>query len=321
MPEHKLLNASTGGKPTDFTVHQLKVFRTVAQCLSYTKAAEMLYLSQPAVTQQIRTLEQLLGLRLFMRDGRGIVLTEAGQEFLRLTERLLKLLAETAPVVEEIHTLGRGSVLVGASTSAGTYIVPPLLAAFHARYPAIHVTLLVSDRHTVEERLLAHEIDLAVMSLVEHEERLVKEFLMPYELLVVASPSHRLAGRSGLTLHDLQRETFLLREPESATRLATEQLLAQAHNPVRASIELGSIEAVKAGVAAELGIAVLPAEAVALEIASGDLIMLDVQGFPLKRQWYMVHLKGRRLSLAAEALRQLFVQGKREVLATQISQI
>src|SRR3989442_2290064 len=126
--------------PTDFTTHQLTLFRTVAHHLSYTKAAEVLYLSQPAVSQQIKTLERVLGLPLVAHRGRGIVLTPAGEEFLDHTERLLTLLPKTAPVVREIQTLERGSVLVGANTSAATYVVLPLLGAFHALYPRIHVT-------------------------------------------------------------------------------------------------------------------------------------------------------------------------------------
>jgi len=293
---------------TDFTMHQLAVFRTVAHHLSYTRAAEALYLSQPAVSQQIRTLEQVLGLRLFARSGRGIMLTSAGQEFLRHTERLLALLAETKPVVKEIHTLGRGSVLVGASTSAATYVVLPLLGAFHALYPRVRITLMVADRHTIEERLLAHQVDLAVMSFIEGQDRFVIEFLKPYELVVVASPSHRLAGCPTLTMHDLQQETFLLREQGSGTRLETEHHFALAGMPLQASLELSSIEAIKEGAIAALGIAVVPWESVELEVASGDLVTLDVQGFPLKRQWYVVHLKGRRLSRTATALRQLFLQ-------------
>src|SRR5713226_6055314 len=147
-------------RQTDFSVHQLTVFRTVAQHLSYTRAAETLYLSQPAVAQQVKTLEQLLGLRLFARRGRGIVLTPAGQEFLSHAERFLTLLAETTPVVHEIHTLRRGSVVIGASISAGTYVVPPLLGAFHARYPGVHVTLMVAHRRSIEEDLITHKIDL-----------------------------------------------------------------------------------------------------------------------------------------------------------------
>ncbi len=307
MSEHGPLPSLAENRQADFTVHQLTIFRTVAQHLSYTKAAEVLYLSQPAVSQQVRTLEQVLGLRLFVRSGRCIVLTPAGQEFLHHTERLLTLLAETAPVVHEISTLARGSVLVGASTSAGTYVVLPLLGAFHARCPRIHVTLTVANRRSIEEQLLSHEIDLAVMSLIEQQDRFDVEFLMPNELVVVAAPSHRLQGHSALPLHDLQQETFLLREQGSGTRLDTEQHFTHAGVPLQTCLELGSIEAIKEGVVAGLGIAVLPREAVALEIASGDLAVLDVEGFPLKRQWYVVHVKGRRLSLAAAALRQLFL--------------
>jgi DNA-binding transcriptional LysR family regulator len=126
----------------------------------------------------------------------------------------------------------------------------------------------------------------------------------------VASPFHRLAGRSALSLRDLQEETLLLRERESVTRLATELQFAQAGVPIPASLELGNIEATKEGVAAGLGIAVLPHESVALELASGDLVVLDVQGFPLQRQWYIVHVRDRRLSLAANALRQLLLESR-----------
>jgi DNA-binding transcriptional LysR family regulator len=298
----------TTNGPSDFTVHQLRVFRTVAHHQSYTKAAEVLYLSQPAVSQQIRTLERVLDLRLFVRLGRGIVLTSAGQEFLLHAERLLTLLAEIGPVVKEIHTLGRGSVLVGTSTSAAAYVVLPLLGAFHALYPRIHVTLMVADQHTIEERLFTRQVDLAVMSYVEGQDRFDVEFLMPHELVVVASPAHRLTGYSALSVHDLQQETFLLLEQGSDTRLDIEHYFAHAGLPLQASLELGSIEAIKEGVAAGLGIAVIPWESVELEVAGGDLAMLDVQGFPLKRQWHVVQLKGRNLSRAASALRQLFLQ-------------
>jgi DNA-binding transcriptional LysR family regulator len=148
------------------------------------------------------------------------------------------------------------------------------------------------------------------MSFIERRERFIVELLRPYELLVVASPFHRLAGRSAVSLRDLQEETLLMREPESVTRLATELQFAQAGVPIPASLELGNIEATKEGVAAGLGIAVLPHESVALELASGDLIMLDVQGFPLRRQWYIVHVRDRRLSLAANALRQLLLESR-----------
>ncbi len=313
MTELEWITSSPGKVPPDFTVHQLTVFRTVARLLSYTKAAESLYLSQPAVAQQVKSLEQMLGLRLFSRKGRGIILTPEGQEFLLLVDRLLNNLSKTAPVVHEIQTLKRGSVIIGASVSAGTYVVPPLLGSFHALYPRINLTLLVAHRQSIEEDLLAYKIDLGVMSFIEHRERFVVEVLRPYELLVVASPFHPLARRSALQLRDLQDETLLMRERESVSRLATELHFAQTGVPLPASLELGNIAATKEGVAAGLGIAVLPYESVAMELKNGDLVVLGVQGFPLQRQWYVVHVKGRRLSLAANALRQLFLQSRSDV--------
>ena len=228
MSEQEPIIPTPRSRQTDFTVHQLTVFRTVAQHLSYTRAAESLYLSQPAVAQQVKSLEQVLGLRLFTRIGRGIVLTPAGQEFLNYVDRLLTQLAKTTPVVHEIHTLKRGSVVIGASISAGTYVVPPLLGSFHERYPRVHITLLVAHRHSIEEDLLSYKIDLGVMGFVEWRERFVVELLRPYKLLVVASPAHRLAGHSAIPLHYLQQETLLMRERESVTRLATELQFAQA---------------------------------------------------------------------------------------------
>jgi DNA-binding transcriptional LysR family regulator len=310
MSERRPTIPATRGAPTDFTVHQLSVFRTVAQHLSYTRAAEALYLSQPAVTQQIRTLELMLGQRLFVRRGRGIVLTPAGQELQRHVERLLTLLAETTSVVHEIHSLERGSIVVGASTSAGTYVVPSLLGAFHVHHPGIRITLTVANRRSIEELLLTHQVDLVVMSLIEQQDRFVVEFLMPYELVVVASSSHQLVGCSSLSPDDLHEETFLMREQGSGTRLDTEQHFAQVGVSIQTSLELGSIEAIKEGVTAGLGIAVLSRESVALEVAHGDLAILDVVGFPLEREWHVVHLKGRRLSLAAETFRQFLLPDK-----------
>jgi DNA-binding transcriptional LysR family regulator len=310
MPEQSL-PTSRKVDGMDLTLHQLKLFHTVAQHLSYTRAAEQLYLSQPAVSQQIKTIEQQIGLRLFVRHGRGIVLTPEGRELLRHVERLLALFAETAPLVRDVHQLKRGTVSMGASASAGTYVVPVLLGAFHARYPGIHITLTVANHPVIEECLLKHQVDLVVVSLIEQHERFVIEHLAPYELVVVASPSHPLTERSALPLDVLEGETLLQREQGAGTRYTTEQFFTQAGIVLPSSLEFGSNEAIKEGAIAELGIAILPLESVADEVARGDLVILDVQGFPLERHWYVVHLKGRRLSLAAAALRQFLLKGQR----------
>jgi len=288
----------------DFTIHQLTVFRTVAQHLSYTRAAEELYLSQPAVSQQVRTLEQALGVNLFERRGRGIVLTAGGQEILVQAERLLALFGETATVVREIQTLKRGNVVLGATISAGTYLVPPLLGVFHARYPQIHVTLVVANYRIVEELLVTYQLDLAVMSTVEEKYFLHIVQFLSYMLVVIAPPTHHLAQRCTVTASDMQAETLLLHERETASRRCVEEYFGQNEILLQNTLEMGSIDAIKEGVIAGLGIAVVEREAIALEIASGELVVLNVRGFPIQQPTYIVHLKKRRLSRAAEEFRQ-----------------
>jgi LysR family transcriptional regulator, low CO2-responsive transcriptional regulator len=300
-------SALTRGQ-NDFTTHQLTVFRTVARHLSYTRAAEELYLSQPAVSQQVRTLEQALGVSLFERSGRGIVLTAVGQEILGQAERLLTLFSETAMVVREIQGLKRGNVLLGATISAGTYLVPPLLGLFHARYPHVHVTLIVANYRVVEELLMTYQLDLAVMSIVEQQDSLQAEQFLPYGLVVIASPSHYLVQRVTVTACDLQAETFLLHERETASRRCVEAYFKRERITLQATLEMSSIDAIKEGVIAGLGIAVVEREAIALEIANGELVVLDVQGFPIEQPTYVVHRKKRRLSRAAEAFRRYLLQ-------------
>jgi DNA-binding transcriptional LysR family regulator len=295
---------------TDLTFHQLTLFRTVARYLSYTRAAEHLYLSQPAVSQQIKALERQLGVTLFARQGRGIALTPAGRELQRHAEQLLALFAEMATLVHDVHRVRRGGVTVGASTSAGTYLVPPLLGAFHAHYPGIQITLTVANRRSIEQALLNHQVDLAVISIIAHRERFVIEHLAPYELVIIAAPTHPLAGAMALTLNDLREETVLLRERGAGTRYDAELHFAQKAIKLHSRLEFDSIEVIKESVMAGLGIAILSRESVAQEVEHGDLVILPVEGFPLLRHWYIVHLKERRLSLAAAALRAFLLQAR-----------
>lgn len=297
----------------DFTIHQLTVFCTVARHLSYTRAAEELYLSQPAVSQQVRTLEQALGVCLFVRSGRGIVLTVAGQEILGRVERLLTLFSETTTVVRDIQVLRRGSVLLGATISPGTYIVPPLLGLFHARYPHIHVTLVVANYRVVEELLMTYQLDLAVMSIVEQRDVLHVERFVPFGLVVIAPPAHHLTQRVAVRAGDMQMETFLLHEYDTASRRCVEEYFKRRGVVLQNTLEMSSIDAIKEGVIAGLGIAVVEREAIALEIANGELMVLDVEGFPIEQPTYMVHHKKRVLSRAAGAFWRYLLRQVKEV--------
>lgn len=283
-------------------LHQLRIFQAVATQHSYTRAAESLYLSQPAVSLQVRALEKTIGMPLFEKSGRTLRLTDAGRELLTYSDRIFALLDETKLVMEELSGARRGMVKVAASTTAGIYVVPTALGAFHRLNPDVKLTLDVVNRFTVQEHLLNDEIDLAVMGLIEDAHELEVERFIPNELVVIAPPNHRLTGRSEIPLEELIEETLLLREAGSGTRTDVERMFSARDIPLQIGMELRSSGAIKQAVAAGLGVSVMPESALELELKAERLITLDVEGFPVHRYWYLVRRAGRHLSAAADAL-------------------
>ncbi len=286
----------------DINLHQLHIFRSVAEHGSYSRAATALYLSQPGVSLQVKALEKSIGLPLFEKVGRTLHLTEAGRELLSYSERIFGLLEETRLVMEELGGGRRGTVKVAASTTAGIYIVPPALGAFHRIYPDVKLTLDVLNRFTVQKRLLDNEVDLAVMGLIEDAHDLEVAEFVPNELVVIGSPRHRLATAKDITIKDLAKETFLVREAGSGTRIDSTRLFEGRDISMHVGMELRSSGAVKQGVAADLGIAVIPLAAIELELMANRLIVLDVEGFPVHRHWYVARRAGSHPSAAAAAL-------------------
>ncbi len=286
----------------DINLHQLHIFQAVAEHGSYSRAASALYLSQSGVSLQVKALEQSIGLPLFEKVGRTLHLTEAGRELLTYSERIFALLDETRLVMEELSGGRRGTVKVAASTTAGIYVVPPALGAFHRDYPDVKLTLDVVNRLTVQKHLLDNEVDLAVMGLIEDPHDLEVAQFVPNELVVIASPQHPLAQRKQTSLEELSRETFLLREAGSGTRIDTQRFFETRDLNIRVGMELRSSGAIKQAVAAGLGIAVMPLAAIELELAVGRLAVLDVEGFPVHRHWYLARRAGSHPSAAASAL-------------------
>jgi LysR family transcriptional regulator, low CO2-responsive transcriptional regulator len=286
----------------DINLHQLRIFQAVAQHGGYSRAAAALYLSQPGVSLQVKALEKSIGLPLFEKVGRTLHLTEAGRELLSYSERIFTLLDETRLVMEELGGGRRGTVKVAASTTAGIYVVPPALGAFHRESPEVKLTLDVLNRFTVQKRLLDNEVDLAVMGLIEDTHDLEVAEFVTNELVVIASPRHRLAGHPPVPIHELAEEVFLLREVGSGTRIDTERLLANRGLNIHVGMELRSSGAIKQAIAADLGIAVMPLAALELELATERLIVLDVDGFPVHRHWSLARRAGSHPSAAATAL-------------------
>ena len=292
------------------TLHQLRIFKAVADHLSFSAAAQELSLSQPSVSYQVKELEAALGLPLLDRLGKRVQLTEAGDLLYQYVRRTLNLLDEAAVAMEQLRGIERGTLRVGASTTVGIYVMPAALGGFKRLHPDLAISLEIGSRGSVQEKVLRNELDLAVVGPPLKDPELVSLPFLSDELVVVAPKGHPLAGRRGLTLRSLREEPFILREAGSGTRWSVEKAARRAGVTLNVGMEFGSNGAVKHAVESGLGLAVLSTYAISLEKSSGDLVLLDVEGFPIRRQWHIVHLRRRRLPSAVRGFIEFLRGGK-----------
>src|SRR5438067_4150012 len=289
-------------------LHQLATFQVVAKHCSYVRAAEELHFSQPAVSAQIRQLEETLGVKLFEQIGRRTHLTQAGVELYHYSQKIFAVIDEALETMEELRGPDHGRLRVGADTTVGTYVIPGLLGEFHQSYPEVEISLDVVNRAALVERIMSNEIDIAIVGRVPDDIPVVIEPFAPNELVLVAAPTHRLAYRVSVPLEELAKEHFLLREVGSGTRAALETLFQEAGLPLQVSMQVGNNSAIKQGVAAGLGVALISHVALEMELETNRLVILDVEGFPIVRQWLLVHLKEKNLSAKAQAFKSFILQ-------------
>ena len=283
------------------TLRQLRTFKTVADLTSFSAAAQRLKLSQPSVSYQVKELEETLGLPLLDRLGKRVQLTEAGNVLYNYARRMLDVLDEATVVIEEMRGIQRGTLRVGASTTVGIYLLPAALGAFKKLHPGLVISLEIGTRARVQDQVLRNEVDLAVVGPALKDPELAIIPFLSDELAVVAPAGHPLAGRRGLTLKDLADQPFIMREASSGSRLSLEKAARKAGAKLRVAMELGSNGAIKHAVESGLGLAVISRYATALEFSSGRLVELDVRGFPIRRDWHIVHLRRRKLPASVHA--------------------
>jgi DNA-binding transcriptional LysR family regulator len=284
------------------TFRQLQVFLAVAQQGSYTRAAELLYLSQPAVSHQIRQLEENIGLPLFDTLGKRLLLTEAGQELERYARSILQRLDEAQAVLQALKGIKSGRLSIAVASTAN-HFATRLLARFAGRYPGTEVSLDVTNRKSLLQQLDANEPDLVIMGQPPHERDLETEVIMENPLVVIAPRDHALAGCKQIPLQRLQEEVFVVREQGSGTRGAMERLFADEGIVLRTGMEMTLNEAIKQAVEAGLGLGVVSLHTLELELETGRLTVLDVEAFPILRHWHVVHRRGKRLSPLAQAFK------------------
>jgi LysR family transcriptional regulator, low CO2-responsive transcriptional regulator len=282
------------------TIRQLEVFLGVAQAKSFSRAAERIHLSQPTLSEHMRELEDELGVRLFIRHPRSVSLTEAGRIFGDYATRVVATLAAGRQALAELDGLQRGSLVIGASTTPGTYVLPALIARFRDTYPGITVALRIANSRIVEERIGDGDVDVAVIGghTLGPGERCVAAGIVD-ELQLIVSAKHPVGAK--ISRGKLAREPLLIREEGSATRQVTERALREAGITIRPAMELDHTETIKRAVMAGLGIAFVSRYAIEDEVRARRLRMVAVEKLKIRRHFHVIHDERRPLSTSARA--------------------
>ncbi|BAU49997.1 LysR family transcriptional regulator [Sulfurifustis variabilis] len=293
------------------TLRQLEVFEAIARLGSFTRAAEELYLTQPTVSMQIKKLSDAVGLPLFEHVGKKVYLTDAGRALHAFAREIFDHFARFEMTIADMKGLKKGTLKLAVVTTA-KYFAPRLLGPFCQRYPGIDVSLKVSNRERVLERLAENQDDLYILGQPPEELDAVAEPFLENPLVVLAPANHPLVGRK-IPLARLAEEPFLMREPGSGTRKALERLFAAHGLALKVRMELGSNEAIKQAIVGGLGVSVLSRHTLALDAPMGQLAVLDVEGFPIPRHWYVAYPAGKQLSVVARTFLDYLKQAPKHV--------
>ncbi|HYP66787.1 MAG TPA: LysR substrate-binding domain-containing protein [Thiobacillaceae bacterium] len=280
------------------TFRQFEVFEAIARLGSFTRAAEELHLTQPTVSMQIKKLTEAVGLPLFEQLGKRIHLTDAGHTLLATCREISEQLSRFEMTVSDMKGMKKGRLRLAVVTTA-KYFAPRLLGQFCQEYPGIDVALKVTNRERVLERLLENQDDLYITGQPPEELDVESQPFLENPLVVLAPNGHPLAGKKRIPLKRLAQEPFLMREPGSGTRQALERLLTKHRLKVNVRMELGSNEAIKQAIAGGLGISVLSRHTLALDASTSQIVILDVEHFPIRRHWYVSWPRGKQLSVVA----------------------
>jgi DNA-binding transcriptional LysR family regulator len=281
------------------TLGQLKAFEAVARLESFSAAANELFVTQPAVSKKVRLLQDEIGMPLFEHVGKRIYLTDAGRLLLDVCTEWLATWSRFEQSIADLQGLKQGRLAIAVVTTS-KYFIPRVLGPFCATYPGIDVAMEVVNRDRLLERIAHNEDDLYIMGVPPEGLDIDSDPLISNPLIVVAPRNHPLAKRRRIRFEELAKETFLMREKGSGTRIAVERVFQERQVPLNVKMELGSNEAIKQAVAGGLGLAIMSRHAINALTGSEHIAELNVQGFPLKRYWYVVTPRGKQLSVVAK---------------------
>jgi DNA-binding transcriptional LysR family regulator len=289
-------------KSMNISHRQLKMFVVLAKALNFTHAAKKLFVTQPAISMQIKQLENEIGLPLFEHIGKKMFLTSAGGEILRYAENILAELNELDYAVNELKGIKRGHLRLAVANSLSN-LAAKIMGEFLRIHPEINIFLEVGNRQQQLDKLIDNSVDLAIMGQTPKALNVNSDRIMETQIIPVAAPNHPLAQKKSIVLADLKEERFLYGEPGSGTRVAMDGTMAEHFD--KSHIEVSNNEMVKYCIQAGIGIGLLPKVAIEMELQYGVLVPLDVEGFPLSYQVNLVHSNDKKLSLVATEFKRI----------------
>ena len=299
---------------------QLATFHAVARLGSVSAAAEEMHLTQPAVSIQIGILEESALTPLLQRSGRGVRLTEAGELLANYAGRILDLWREAGEEMATLQGVFAGTLRVGAVTTA-EYLLPPLLVTFANLNPKVKVKLQVGNRDEIVRLLASQEIDVAIMGRPPAELKTTSSVFAKHPMAFVASPKHAVMRDADLSIATLAGAHLLVRERGSGTRTTVERLFKDAGVPLRIGSEMSSNEAIKQMCAAGFGVAFLSLHTCVLEVGAGVLQLLPLEGNPIERDWFVMHLASRQLPQVATAFEPFLIEQAQAQVLRQLGDV
>lgn len=296
------------------TFRQLRLLEAVARNSSFTRASEELHLTQPAVSTQIKQLEEEVGMPLFEQMGKKIFLTEAGKEMYEFSRTIAQQFRDIESMLDDMKGVKRGTLSLTV-TSTGKYFAPYLLAEFIKHHPGTQVHLEVANREEIVSQLQENIPDMAIMGTPPENIELTAQAFMQNPLVIIARPDHPLAPTSRIPLSRLAQETFILRERGSGTRNAVERFFNERGVKLNTSMEMSRNEAIKHAVMAGLGLGIVSLHTLEFELELNRIAILSVEGFPVMKEWYLVHRSGKRMSPIAQAFHDFVLNEAGRIIA------
>ena len=302
------------------TLRQLTVLEAVARHLSYTKAAAELHLTQPAVSMQIKQIEDAVGLPLFEQMGKKIFLTQAGNEMYNYSRTIQQQINEAESVIENLKGLKKGKLTIAVASTAN-YFAPQILASFSDKYEGITFSLDVTNRKGLLEHLNNNDTDVVIMGRPPANMEVEAFEFMDNPLVTIAPINHPLLKQKKIDIDTLLKETFIIREQGSGTRNAIERFFSDHEREIITTMDMSSNEAIKQAVEAGLGLGIVSIHTLEMELELKRLAILDVESFPIMRKWYVVHRIGKRLSPVATVFKEFVLANGAQLLSRQTKRL